>query len=165
MSKRGGGNGEKTTFVLLFIVLLLLFFVLWFFFFFFFYRRSNTSYSRPFITTTTIQQPVVEIRGPLTVSTQPVQPDFSQVGILDHNGLILPLMGRHIERQRWQYFTVSNTGGIHSKLPVHYKGKDGMQDYGVDEITSGENVFVDGYKNHFSVTKYNENGIPYRPFL
>ena len=39
--------------------------------------------------------------------------------------LILPLMGRrHMSgRDKWQYYTISNSGSLNTKLPISVNGK------------------------------------------
>ena len=89
--------------------------------------------------------------------------DYTQIGILTNNSSgvvgepkILPLMGRaHLTgRDKWQYYTISNSGMVNTKLPVMVKGKSGMGERGCDEIMDGDLVFVQGYNDKFVATVY-----------
>lgn len=85
---------------------------------------------------------------------------FSQVGILTRRSgdQILPLMGRRMNRDRFNYYTMSTNGTINTKLPMRIKGRSGTNEYGCDELYSGDQVFVSGYNDGFQVTMY-ENGM------
>ena len=108
---------------------------------------------------------------PINISTTAVDTAYRQLGILTPlNGSskdnILPLMGRPLftRRSLWQYYTISNQHN-NVKLPVSVKGKSGLTDNGVDEIYSGDTVYVEGYNEPFKVTKYESDTIKYLPFL
>ena len=122
-----------------------------------------------------------DIRGlpaviPINVPTQGISSSFSQMGILVrdrtegavsskyydsndslHDNMILPLMGRRTMngRDKYQYYTTAQNGT--TKLPITFKGRNGMNEYGCDEISNSEIVDVQGYNNKFKVTMY-ENG-------
>jgi hypothetical protein len=122
-----------------------------------------------------------DIRGlpaviPINVPTQGRSSSFSQMGILVrdrtegavsskyydsndslHDNMILPLMGRRTMngRDKYQYYTTAQNGT--TKLPITFKGRNGMNEYGCDEISNSEIVDVQGYNNKFKVTMY-ENG-------
>jgi len=110
---------------------------------------------------------------PINISTNPgaVDTSYRQVGILtplkgQSNGQILPLMGRPLftNRQKWQYYTISNQrNGI--KLPIKVKGRSATDEYGVDEIFSQDIVFVEGNREKFKATVYDNDTIRYLPFL
>ena len=108
---------------------------------------------------------------PINISTTAVDTTYRQLGILTPlNGSskdnILPLMGRPLftRRSLWQYYTISNQHN-NVKLPVSVKGKSGLNDNGVDEIYSGDTVYVEGYNEPFKVTKYENDTIKYLPFI
>lgn len=113
---------------------------------------------------------------PINIETRPTyNSTFNQVGILttgvdvastDSGRLILPIFGRNLStnRDKWQYYTLSNSGNISSKLPIRVKGKDGMKEYGVDEIYDGDSVFVQGYNDNFIATVYDTRIPSYIPF-
>jgi hypothetical protein len=96
-----------------------------------------------------------------------VNADYRQVGILtpkhgDNKNKILPLFGRPLysSRSKWQYYSMSNQNHV-VKLPIRVKGKSGTTDYGVDELFSGDSVFVEGYNDEFKVTMYENDTIRY----
>ena len=110
---------------------------------------------------------------PINVSTNigAVDTTYRQMGIMTPlNGVskdnILPLMGRPLftNRDKWQYYTISNQHN-NVKLPVSFKGKSALNDYGVDQIFSGDTVYVEGYHDAFKVTVYENDTIKYLPFL
>ena len=92
---------------------------------------------------------------------------YSQIGILTKDNLIIPLMGRQYQRGRdkWQYYTISNTGNLNTKLPVSVKGKSCTSEYGCDQIMNGDQVYVEGYNNTFNATVYENNMFSYIPQL
>lgn len=108
---------------------------------------------------------------PINLSTNinAVDTTYRQLGILSPlNGVskdnILPLMGRPLftRRSLWQYYTISNQHN-NVKLPVSVKGKSGLNEYGVDEIYSGDTVYIEGYNDAFKVTMYDTDTIKYLP--
>lgn len=90
---------------------------------------------------------------PINIETRPSSGyRFVQVGILekgenDYEGNVLPLMGRRLTRNKWQYYAVSNSH-LNIKLPIKINGKSGSQEYGCDELMNGDNVSVAGYGNY-----------------
>jgi hypothetical protein len=114
-----------------------------------------------------IAPPLDDIRVP-PLKNPNMRADYSQMGILTRNEMILPLMGRrHMNgRDKWQYYTVSNTGGnLNTKLPVSVKGKSCTSEYGCDEIMNGDTVYVEGYNDTFKSTIYENNMFSYIPYL
>lgn len=103
------------------------------------------------------------------IETRGLSMDYTQLGILTReNGsdMILPLMGRRLTRSdKWQYYTISNTGNVNTKLPISYRGKSCSGEYGCDEIMNGETVYVEGYKDIFHVTVYENGRFSYNPLL
>ena len=110
---------------------------------------------------------------PINVSTNigVVDTTYRQLGILTPlNGTnkdnILPLMGRplYTSRQKYQYYTISNQHN-NVKLPVSVKGKSGTNEYGVDQVFTGDTVYIEGYNDAFKVTAYDTETIKYIPYL
>jgi hypothetical protein len=96
---------------------------------------------------------------------------YRQIGILSPlNGQkkdnILPLMGRMIypSRSLYQYYTISNQHN-NVKLPIMVKGKSGLNDNGVNEIYSGDNVYVEGINEVYKANIYENDTIRYLPTL
>jgi hypothetical protein len=114
-----------------------------------------------------------DVRGiPVNVQTRGTNMSYQQVGILTravNNGqdMILPLMGRRLMsgRDKWQYYTISNTGNMNTKLPVSLNGKSCTGEYGCDDINNGDNVYVEGYNDTFRVTMYENSLFNYIPYL
>lgn len=126
---------------------------------------------------------------PVNVETRGIQNQYTQVGILtkssgsgslfsrktqeptDEPGaetrLILPLMGRrHITgRDKWQYYTISNTGNLNTKLPIRSNGRSCTSEYGCDPLSSGDVVYVEGYNHAFKATIYENSIFSYLPVL
>jgi hypothetical protein len=114
-----------------------------------------------------------DVRGgiPINIKTRSTGQDYTQMGILTKNGspenLILPLMGRRTMtgRDKWNYYTISNSGSVNTRLPVSVKGKSCTSEYGCDDIMNGEQVYVEGYDSTFKVTKYENNEFQYIPVI
>ena len=51
------------------------------------------------------------------------------------------------------------------KLPVKVKGRSGTSEVGVDNVYTGDLVFVEGYNEAFKVTTYENDVIRYLPSL
>ena len=112
---------------------------------------------------------------PINVSTNigavSASTSYRQMGIITPlNGTskdnILPLMGRPLftNRDKWQYYTISNQHN-NVKLPISFKGRSALNDYGVDKIFDGDTIYVEGYNEAFRVTVYENDTIKYLPFV
>ena len=123
-----------------------------------YYYVSNGTREQP---TKIIYQPT-----PQQINYQPpIQ--YRQVGILTPlNGKetnnILPLMGRHIRRGQWNYYTISNQHN-NVKLPISLRGKSALGERGVDEISNGDSVFVEGVFDAYKATVYDNDTLRYMP--
>jgi hypothetical protein len=122
--------------------------------------------SNPYVPPEQITYPIM--RAP--VATQPYSANYTQIGILTRKNTssstdILPLMGRkqRNSRNKWQYYTMSGggNGNIQTKLPIRVNGKSGSGEYGCDEIYSNDTIFVEGYKDLFVATVYENNVFSY----
>ena len=72
---------------------------------------------------------------------------------------------RHMSgRDKWQYYSMSNTGSLNTKLPVSVNGKSCTSEYGCDQLMNGDTVFVEGYKTTFKATIYENSMFNYLPF-
>ena len=106
---------------------------------------------------------------PINVPTRGYDMSYRQVGLLTRvNGqeTILPLMGRplHTNRNKWQFYTMSDQNNS-VKLPVSRNGRSCTNEYGCDELFNGDTIYVEGYKDAFKVTVY-DNQVPrYIPYL
>jgi hypothetical protein len=126
-------------------------------------------------------QPLVNLHSPplkqeggiaaINIPTRGPEMEYTQMGILtrENSGddLILPLMGRRSSngRDKYQYYTMTNNAGnIHTKLPISVKGKSCTSDLGCDEIFNGDVVYVEGYKDTFRATIYENMLYKYIPY-
>ena len=129
--------------------------------------RFEDPLSNPYVPPEQITYPV--LRAP--VATQPYSANYTQIGILTRKNTsssttdILPLMGRRQRnsRDKWQYYTMSGgaNGNIQTKLPIRVNGKSGSGEYGCDEIYNNDTIFVEGYKDLFLATVYENNVFSY----
>lgn len=108
---------------------------------------------------------------PISVSTTNYPSQYSQMGILTRkegkDDLILPLMGRRINngRDKWQYYTISNNGNLNTKLPIIFNGRNCTSENGCNEMYSNDTVYVEGYKDKFVTTVYENQTISYIPVI
>ena len=107
---------------------------------------------------------------PVNIETRGLSSDYSQLGILTRgNGsdMILPLMGRRLMSglDKWQYYTISNTGNMNTKLPISLKGRSCSGEYGCDSIMNGDMLYVEGYNDTFRVTMYETSRFNYIPYI
>ena len=111
-----------------------------------------------------------DARGvPINISTRGLDSAYSQMGILTRlNGeeTILPIMGRPLfsNRSKWQYYTMSDKSNS-IKLPMSHNGRSCTNEYGCNELVSGDTVYVEGYKDAFKATIYENSQPRYIPYL
>jgi hypothetical protein len=112
----------------------------------------------------------------VNVPTRSVDTTYRQVGILTRSGggntpsatssqeTILPLIGRPLftNRDKWQFYTLSDKNNA-IKLPVIVNGKSGTNEYGCNNVSSGDTVYVEGYNDSFRVTAYDSASLRYLP--
>jgi hypothetical protein len=131
----------------------------------------NDPYSPPSKNSVVYPRNSGDVRGiPVNVQTRGVPNDYQQVGLLTRANnmegeMILPLMGRkHMSgRDKWQYYTISGSGNLNTKLPISVNGKSCTGEYGCDDIFNGDTVYVEGYNDTFRVTMYENNQFQYIP--
>jgi hypothetical protein len=106
---------------------------------------------------------------PINVQTRSVNDSYKQLGILTRRSsdLILPLMGRQLTvgNYKWQYYTMTTTGNMNTKLPISLNGKSCTGEYGCDSLNNGDIVYVEGYSDTFRVTLYENSTFNYIPFV
>ena len=114
---------------------------------------------------------IAPVFNAINVSTQGCSDaPYRQVGILTRlNGsdeTILPLMGRPLftRRDKWNFYTLNDKNNM-IKLPVTVKGRSGTDEYGCDNVYTGDTVYVDGYNGAFKVTAYDNQVMRYLPGL
>ena len=106
---------------------------------------------------------------PINVSTNvgAVDTAYRQVGILTPvNGpnKILSLMGRplYTNRDKWQFYTMAENN---IKLPLTKNGRSCTSEYGCDNVYTNDVLYVEGYKEPYKVTMYENSVIKYLPFI
>ena len=112
-----------------------------------------------------------DIRGgvPINVPTRGFRDEYKQVGILTRDmgkETILPVMGRRLytNNSKWQYYTMTDKSNS-IRLPMSHNGKSCTSEYGCDELMNGDVVYVEGYKDAFKVTIYENSAPRYIPYL
>jgi hypothetical protein len=110
---------------------------------------------------------------PINMRTRGFDTSYRQVGILTRVGAggdpketILPIMGRPLysNRDKWQFYTMSDSNNS-VKLPISLGGKHCTGEYGCDDLSNSDTVYVEGYNTPFKATIY-ENEFPrYIPFV
>ena len=124
------------------------------------------------VSSPTLAQPLVA-QPAINVQTRGLNTGYQQVGILtkssgnNQENMILPLMGRRTMagRDKWQYYTISNTGNMNTKLPISVNGRSCTSENGCDSIYNSDTVYVEGYQDTFRVTIYENNLFQYLPVL
>ena len=112
----------------------------------------------------------IDVRGvPINMRTSHYDMDYKQVGVLTRERgkeTILPIFGRplHSNRNKWQYYTMTDKNNM-IRLPISRNGRSCTNEYGCDELFNGENVYVEGYKDSFNVTIYENDTPRYIPYL
>ena len=107
---------------------------------------------------------------PIAIPTQPFfDTNYRQVGILTRvkgKETILPLMGRPLmsNRDKWNFYTINDSNNM-VQLPITYKGRSCTAEYGCDNLYSGDIVHVEGLKDAFRVTAYENDGMRYIPYF
>ena len=105
---------------------------------------------------------------PINIRTQGTEQQFRQIGILTRSSgeTILPLMGRSLlaNRGKFQFYTMNDKNHM-IKLPISKNGRSCTGEYGCDDLMNGDTVYVEGYKDTFSVTIYELNLPRYIPII
>ena len=112
---------------------------------------------------------------PVNIRTSTANTAYQQIGILTKNvrggngqdPIILPLFGRNLlnGRDKWQYYTIANSGGaaFNAKLPISVNGRSCTSEYGCDSVSNGDTVYVEGYEDTFRATIYENSTLNYIP--
>ena len=115
---------------------------------------------------------------PLNLATSSaVNTSYRHIGLLTKSGgnsnsgsssdpVILPLMGKPLftSRDKWMFYTISDKNNS-MKLPIIIKGRNALSEIGVDNVYTGDTVYVQGYNETFKVTLYENSTPQYIPFL
>jgi hypothetical protein len=54
---------------------------------------------------------------------------------------------------------------MNTRLPISLNGKSCSGEYGCNDLYNGDNVYVEGYKDTFTVTLYENGTFRYIPYL
>jgi len=94
--------------------------------------------------------------------TRHVNPRADSSSLYDNQ--ILPLMGRRVlnGRDKYQYYTLGGAGG-NAKLPIQVRGRNAMDENGVDEIMNNDRTFVPGYGHAYRADIYQNALYRYLP--
>jgi hypothetical protein len=124
-----------------------------------------------------VELPPLPVGLPVNIRTSTANTPYRQIGILTKNvrtgngatdPLILPLFGRNLlnGRDKWQYYTVANSGGatFNAKLPISVNGRSCTSEYGCDSVSNGDVVYVEGYDDTFRATIYENATLSYIPY-
>jgi hypothetical protein len=180
-------------YVLIIFILILIIIILYLIFMFFRYSTSKTNsivlskqngissfydFINPFIPPLKDNKDFIyDIRDtpstPINIHTQPEIKDYTQIGILTNinnkknNNDILPLFGRKclINRDRYNYYTTSNSGISPLKLPVKKNGKNCMNENGCNELYNEDEIYVEGLDGIFKATIYENQQNRYIPYV
>jgi hypothetical protein len=117
-----------------------------------------------------------DIRGlmPINVSTRGLPESYQQIGVLTAPGgtdtsasptrTILPLFGRAIDRNRWNYYT--RTDGLNPvQVPVQFKRRNCDDTNGCDEIMEGDSVAIPVMGQAYTASVYRYSTPRYLPVL
>lgn len=114
---------------------------------------------------------------PINIPTRGYGPGYHQVGILEKTSIdsestiydtrpqILPLYGKptYPGSNKWFYYTSSDMNGF--KIPFTINGKTCNDDYGCNELYSGDKVDLSGYNAKYKVTIYSIDSPKYIPYI
>lgn len=103
---------------------------------------------------------------PLETNIGATRAAYNQVGILtatNSKGAVMPLMGRPLftNRDKWQYYSMNTN----VKLPLSKNGRSCTNEYGCDQLYSGDTVYVEGINEAYRVTIYDSDTMRYLPDL
>jgi len=104
-----------------------------------------------------------------------VNSTYQQIGLLtkadsgsgsSSDPVIMPLMGKPLftSRDKWLFYTISDKNNS-MKLPIIVKGRNALSEIGVDNVYTGDTVYVQGYNDDFKVTLYENSTPQYIPFI
>jgi len=114
---------------------------------------------------------------PINIPTRGYGPGYHQVGILEKTSIdsestiydtrpqILPLFGKptYPGSNKWFYYTSSESNGF--KIPFTINGKTCNDDYGCNELYSGDKVDLSGYNAKYKVNIYSIDSPKYIPYI
>jgi hypothetical protein len=110
--------------------------------------------------------PLVDNR--INIRTQGEPSKYTTIGILTRLGDVestLPLIGRSINRNNWNYYTINDkNSSLLLKLPIYNtNNKNCLSEYGCQMLNDGDIVKIEGTDATFKVTTYDNAEARYLP--
>ena len=99
---------------------------------------------------------------PFNQPTQGLPDAFQSVGVINVGEQMLPLYGRRITGDRWNYYTRTDTYNP-VPIPVHVQRRDCMDGTGCEEVMSGETVRIAAMGKEGKTHVYRMDGPTYLP--
>ena len=96
----------------------------------------------------------------INIPTRGIPDSFQSIGIVTIDEKILPLYGRRITSDKWNYYTRTDTYNP-VPIPIHYKRRDCMEDIGCQEIYTGDEIKVEAMNKTGRVNIYKFNAPKY----
>ena len=117
-----------------------------------------------------------DVRGfvPINVSTRGLPESYQQIGVLTAPGgsdtsaslnrTILPLYGRAIDRNRWNYYT--RTDGFNPvQVPIQFKRRNCDDTNGCEEIADGDSIAIPIMGQAYTASVYRYSTPRYLPVV
>ena len=101
---------------------------------------------------------------PINIPTRGLPDLFQSVGVVNIDDKILPLYGRRINSDRWNYYTRTDTYNP-VPIPIRFQRRDCMDDIGCNEIMSGDDIKVEVMNKHGKANIYKYDGPKYIGFI
>lgn len=103
---------------------------------------------------------------PINIPTKGLPESFQSMGVITVADKVLPLYGRRTTggSDRWNYYTRTDTYNP-VPLPVRFQKRDCMDQVGCSEISSGDQIRIDGMNAEGKTEIYQLDGPKYIPGL
>ena len=101
---------------------------------------------------------------PINIPTRGLPDSFQSIGVVNIDDKILPLYGRRINSDRWNYYTRTDTYNP-VPIPIRFQRRDCMDDIGCNEIMSGDDIKVEVMNKHGKANIYKYDGPKYIGFI
>ena len=101
---------------------------------------------------------------PINIPTRSFPDSFASIGVVNIDDKILPLYGRRINSDRWNYYTRTDTYNP-VPIPIRFQNRDCMDDIGCNEIMSGDDIKVEVMNKHGKANIYKYDRPKYIGFI
>ena len=101
---------------------------------------------------------------PINIPTRGLPDSFQSIGVVNIDDKILPLYGRRINSDRWNYYTRTDTYNP-VPIPIRFQRRDCMDDIGCNEIMSGDDIKVEVMNKQGKANIYKYDGPKYIGFI